>query len=233
MKKIMMKLLTAVFMLLTVLQPVHAREKANTETFSTDYSNYELIDSSVKHTEKGLTIKKTFKDKNIQYNSLTDEYTESYIFAVKYLDNDELSQMTKTETLRAIPGSEYPPFFYGSITTNVTFSYTQVYGSNNVKYYRLNTLSYAVSGVYDGFIILDSYIEIANNGVGNVSIVTGQTQHDHLGTSTSGTVNGISSWTPSISIDPDMNITATRFYVQINAKRGTNSNYSESWMRSF
>lgn len=50
MKKMMIRLLAAVFMLLTVLQPVHAQEKAKSKTVNTDYSNYELIESSVKHT---------------------------------------------------------------------------------------------------------------------------------------------------------------------------------------
>ena len=60
-----------------------------------------------------------------------------------------------------------------------------------------------------------------------------QRQYSDLGTNTSGTVNGSSSWIPSISLDASTYTTATRFYVQIDAKRGTNSNYSESWMRSF
>ncbi len=232
MKRTLIRLLTAVFMLLTVLQPVHAQEKAKSKTVNTDYSNYELIESSVKHTENGLTIKKIFKDRNIQYNSLTDEYTESYIYAVKYLDNDELSQMTNKEIVRASNGSESPQFFSGSIVTNVSYSYTYIYGANNVKYYRLISLTYGVAAVYDGFVIQNSRIEIDNNGIGSSTTVMGQRQYSNLGASTSGTVNGSSSWTPSISLDASTYTTATRFYVQVKAKRGTTV-YYDDWMRSF
>ena len=116
--------------------------------------------------------------------------------------------------------------------TNVSYSYTYIYGANNVKYYRLISLTYGVAAVYDGFVIQNSRIEIDNNGIGSSTTVMGQRQYSNLGTSTSGTVNGSSSWTPSISLDASTYTTATRFYVQVKAKRGTTV-YYDDWMRSF
>lgn len=75
------------------------------------------------------------------------------------------------------------------------------------------------------YALLNVYIEIANNGIGEDVLVNNQQNYSNRGSATSGTIYGNSSWTPSYSLDSYSYITATRFYVQLDIQRGIYDDY--------
>lgn len=238
-KKILTAVLSLALLTLQFIMPVCAEEKGSAVFVNQNVisqintEDYNLEDSSIRKTETGIAIDRIYKDQNVVYDPLTGEYTEAYVYSVKYIDDEELKSTSKSMLLRALTETGHPQFFHDSIVTNVIYKYTQSYGTDNIKYYRLNSLTYSIAAVYDGFVVTDSYLEIANNGIGNTTTVMGKRSKSHLGTATSGTIYGNSSWTPTISLDDSTWTTATRFYIQIDARRGSNSNYSDYWIRPF
>ena len=94
-------------------------------------------------------------------------------------------------------------------------------------------MTYKVMAVSDGFVITNTYLEIANNVIGNIAAVMNQQYWLNIGPSTSRTIYGNGSWIPTVSLDSTTYTTATRFYFQIRAKRGTNNNYTDNWKRPF
>ena len=204
----------------------------NGDSFQTEISDYYLIESSTEYTENGVTISRIYCENTDAANSMTGINTESYICKVKFIDYDEFKELKQYNLINSINGNGSEAGYYDLIGDSITIHFSCNYTSNDNTYYKLTSLSYYVVGIYDNFILANTRIEIDNNGIGASTLQSSQTSYIDLGTNLSGTVYGNSNWVPTTSYDPNFSNTATRFYIQVTATRGTGT-YTESWKRAF
>jgi len=187
----------------------------------------EILNEDQKIMGDQVYVERVFRVVDSEEKPDTNERIERYFYSLNDISKELDSGTGNTRST----GSETVSLLSYSITLYTSYSYTIVPGTY-ATYYRLNSLYYSILNMESNITLLNAYIEIANNGIGEDILPKNQQNFSNRGSATSGTIYGNSSWTPAYSLDSYSYPTATRFYVQLDVQRGTGY-YSPSWKRAF
>lgn len=185
-----------------------------------DLVNYDLDSRSIVSIDGSEYIEEIYVQKIpvLQaYSGLVTNHNDAYIYALKAITPDQVGA-TLEETSSHL---SYAVKIKATITYNSYKSST-----DSAKYYKITKLGFSVIELESPCEMLSTELRIDNNGVTDTGGEIYQSVSKNIGSATTGTLNGDSSWVPAYSWEG----ISVMGIIQSTIKRGQGS-YNISWSR--
>ena len=187
---------------------------------------YTCIDSQENITVNGAEFKKTVYRTHYEISG-NNEYAECVDvldLSIEQIDPQYIGG--KFENL--------PHYFYlGNAYCRAYISYYKYQSSHSsdmATYFKIYGVSYTYLNIPSNYLLLNTNIRIDNNGMSETSGIWNQTKNTNFGTSTSGSLMGNSSWTPTCTDPSGAYVTGVMFTGTFTVNGATQYYY---WNRYF